>query len=85
METSEREVPRYVLEDLLFERRLARNLNSEQEKLNALLAEHIRLLQERRAFMAEVNEAVQQRWKGEEEAASNLHPVPMTEEDADAD
>lgn len=66
MTTSEKKIPVYALEDLLFQRRLQRNLNTEQERLNNLLAEHVRLLQERRALMAEIHEAVQQRWKNEE-------------------
>lgn len=83
METSERKIPVYALEDLLFQRRLQRSLNTEQEKLNALLAEHVRLLQERRALMAEVHEAVQQRWKTEEEAESNINSATGKEEHAD--
>ena len=85
METNEREIPWYLFEDLLFERRLQRNLNDELERLNNLLVEQVRLLEERKALMANVHAAVQQRWKDEEEATSNLHSVPMTGEDADAD
>ncbi|HWA95066.1 MAG TPA: hypothetical protein VG844_10745 [Terracidiphilus sp.] len=85
MEANEREIPRYVLEDLLFQRRLQRNLNAEQEKLNALLAEHVRLLAERRALMANVQALVQQRWKDEESAASSLHSAPVSEEAIDGD
>jgi hypothetical protein len=85
MERNEREIPRYVLEDLLFQRRLHRTLNAEQEQLNALLAEHVRLLQERRALMGEIHAAVQQRWDTEEAAASNLHSTPETTEVGDAD
>lgn len=85
MEANEREIPRYVLEDLLFERRLCRTLNAEQEKLNALLAEHVRLLAERRALMADVHASVQQRWKDEESAASTLRSAPVSEEAVDGD
>jgi ABC-type transporter Mla subunit MlaD len=85
METSEKKIPNFVFEDLLFERRLCRTLNAEQEKLNALLAEHVRLLAERRALMAEIHESVQQRWETEEAAASNVHPIPETKEASDAD
>jgi predicted nuclease with TOPRIM domain len=85
MKTNEVKIPIYVFEDLLFERRLQRNLNAEQEKLNALLAEHVRLLEVRRQLMSKVHEAVQQRWDTEEAAASSIHSVAMTEEDADAD
>jgi hypothetical protein len=84
METTEQKIPNYVFEDLLFQRRLQRNLNAEQEKLNAQLAEHVRLLQERRALMAEVHESVQQRWKDEEEP-SDTHTELNTEGDGDAD
>lgn len=79
METNERKIPNYVFDDLLFQRRLQRNLNAEQERLNALVAEHVRLLQERRALMAEVHEAVQKQWKAEEAVASTPHPEPRIE------
>jgi len=85
MEKNEREIPRFVFEDLLFARRLQRNLNAEQERLNSLLAEHVRLLQERRALMAEVHEAVQQRWHDEEAAPSDTHTKLNTEGDGNAD
>lgn len=84
METTEKRIPNYFYEDLLFQRRLQRSLNAEQEKLNALLAEHVRLLAERRALMAEVHQGVQQRWH-DEEAASNLYPAPETNEGTDGD
>lgn len=83
METPEKRIPVYALEDLLFQRRLQRNLNTEQERLNALLVEHIRLLQERKQLLAEVHEAVQQRWLAEEESATNTHSVQATEEAVD--
>jgi hypothetical protein len=85
METTERKMSNYVFEDLLFERRLQRNLNAEQEKLNALLAEHVRLLVERKALMTEVHEAVQRRWEDEEKAESNIHSNSATEEDRNAE
>jgi hypothetical protein len=85
METNEKQIPDFALEDLLFQRRLQRNLNTEQEKLNALLAEHIRLLAIRNQLMADVRASVQQRWKDEEEVASNIHSVPPTEGGGDAD
>jgi hypothetical protein len=85
MEVTERKIPNFVLEDLLFQRRLERTLNAELEKTNALLAEQVKLLEERKALMAEIHEAVQQRWKDEEEAAVNIHSLPETEEDCDAD
>jgi len=80
MEPSEQKIPNYVYEDLLFQRRLQRSLNAEEERLNALLAEHVRLVAERRALMAEVHDAVQQRWKDEETAASNIHSTTAIEE-----
>ena len=85
MEMTERKTPTYVLEDLLFQRRLERTLNAELEKTNALLAVQARLLEERKALMAEVHAAVQQRWKDEEDAAPNSHPAPEAEESSDAD
>ena len=84
MEPIEQKIPNYVFEDLLFQRRLHRSLNAEQEKLNALLAEHVRLLNERRALMAEIHDSVQQRWN-EEAAASDTHTGPTTKGDGDAD
>ena len=71
-----------LLEDLLFRRRLQRNLNSELERLNGLLVEQIRLLQERKALMAEAHDAMQQRWKDEENAESSAQSA--AEEDKDA-
>ena len=85
METSEQKIPNYVFEDPLFQRKLYRTINEEQERLNALLSEHARLLEARRQVMADSREAVQRWWKEEEAAASNLYSVPMTDEDADAD
>jgi hypothetical protein len=82
METTEQKIPNYVLEDLLFQRRLHRTLNAEQEKLNALLAEHVRLLAERRALMAEVHAAVQQRWDTDEAATSVAVRTELSEEEA---
>jgi len=70
MEMSEKSIPTFVLEDLLFQRRLQRNLNTELERLNDLLAEQNRLLQERKALMVEAHEAVQQRWNDEEQSTS---------------
>jgi hypothetical protein len=85
METIEKKIPNYVFEDLLFRRRLQRNLNDELTRLNNLLSEQIKLLQERKALMAEVHEAVQQRWEEEVEAASNIHSATEAEENGDAD
>jgi hypothetical protein len=85
METNEKRIPNFALEDLLFQRRLQRNLNAEQEKLNALLAEHVRLLAIRKQLMADVHASVQQRWKNEEAAASDTHTGPTTKGDGDAD
>jgi len=68
METTETKIPNYIFEDLLFQRRLQRNLNTELERLNTLLAVQVRLLQERKQLMAEVHDAVQQRWKDEEQS-----------------
>ncbi len=70
METSERRVPTFVLEGLLFQRRLQRNLNTELERLNNLLAEQVELLQKRKELLAEVNAAVMLRWKDEDGASA---------------
>jgi hypothetical protein len=69
METSEKTIPTFVLEDLLFQRRLHRSLNSELERLHSLLVEQVRLLRERDALMAKVHAAVQERWEKEEPAS----------------
>ena len=66
METTEKKIPNLCFEDLLFRRRLQRNLNGELERLHHLLTEQVRLLQERDALMSKVHAAVQQRWKKEE-------------------
>jgi hypothetical protein len=80
METTEKKIPNYVFEDLLFQRRLQRNLNAELEKLNTLLAEQNRFLQERMALMAEVHAAVQKRWEDEEQSTL-IDPAKNTEEE----
>ncbi len=68
MEASEREIPQYIFEDILFRRRLERNLNDEHERLNKLLAEQVELLQKRKELMADVHAAVLQRWQNEDGA-----------------
>jgi hypothetical protein len=82
METTEKKIPTYVYEDLLFRRRLQRSLNAEYEKLSALLVEQFRLLKERDALMDGVHESVNQRWRDEEEAASVAVPTQHTEGEA---
>jgi hypothetical protein len=81
METTEKKIPNYVFEDLLFQRRLERTLNAELEKTNTLLAEQVRLLQERKELMAEIRRAVQQRWEDEEQSAL-IDPAKNTGEEA---
>lgn len=68
METSEKRIPNYYFEDMLFRRRLQRNLNDELERLHHLLTEQVRLLREREALMSDAQTAVQQRWTEEENA-----------------
>jgi hypothetical protein len=85
METSEKKIPTFVFEDLLFRRRLERNLNDEFERLNRLLAEQVELLQERKALMTEVREAAQGRWEEEETERPRPNSATETGEDADAD
>ena len=82
METNEQRIPRYIFEDLLFRRRLQRNLNDELERLHHLLTEQVKLLKERDALMDGIHAAVKQRWE-EEEAASNIHSAPEAEEYGD--
>ena len=68
MDTTEKKIPNYVFENRLFARRLQRNLNDEFERLNRLLAEQVKLLEEREALMSKVHAAVEQRWTDEEPA-----------------
>ena len=84
MQTTEKKIPNYVFEDLLFRRRLQRNLNDELERLHHLLTKQVRLLKERDALMSKVHAAVQQRWE-QEEAAFNIHSEPEAEESNDAE
>ena len=79
MAGNEREIPKYVFEDLLFRRRLERNLNTELESLNKPLTEQVELLQKRNEVFAEVNAAVMLRWSNEEDAMPELEN-PTTEE-----
>jgi hypothetical protein len=71
MEPIEQKIPNYVFEDLLFQRRLQRTLNAELERLNNLLSEQNRLLQERKELMAKVNGAVMTHWRNEESSNSD--------------
>lgn len=80
METPKKKIPNFVFEDLLFQRRLHRNLNDELERFNHLLTEQVRLLQERDALMAKVQAAVQVRWQNEEAAVAV--PTQATEGEA---
>jgi hypothetical protein len=68
METPEKKIPNFIYEDLLFQRRLERTLNAELEKLNAMLAGQVKLLEERKQLLAEIHAAVQQRWQDEEQS-----------------
>lgn len=79
MAVNEREIPKYVFEDLLLRRRLERNLNTELESLNRLLTEQVELLQKRKELCAEVNAAVMLRWRNEEDAMPESEN-PTTEE-----
>lgn len=67
MET-EKKIPNYIYEDLLFKRRLERSLNGELERLYNLLCEQVRLLRARETMMADMHAAVEQRWKDEEQS-----------------
>ena len=83
METTEKKIPNFVLEDRLFARQLQRNLNDELERLYHLLTEQVRLLQEREALMSKVHAAVQQRWKDEENAEPSTHSAAEDDQDAE--
>jgi hypothetical protein len=65
METTEAKIPNYVFEDLLFHRRLQRNINDELGRLNRLLEEQVELLQKRKELMVEVDAAVMLHWRSE--------------------
>lgn len=79
MAVNEREVPKYAFEDLLFRRRLERNLSDELGRLNKLLTEQVEQLQRRKELFAEVNAAVMLRWRNEENAMPESEN-PTTEE-----
>jgi hypothetical protein len=81
---TEKKIPNYVFEDLLFRRRLERNLGDELQRLYNLLVEQVRLLKERDALMADVSEAVQRRWNEEKEAERCIHSATAIEEGSDA-
>ena len=68
MEPSDKKIPNFVLEDLLFQRRLERDLSDELERLNRLLAEQVELLQTRKELLCEVHAAVLQRSTDEDDA-----------------
>lgn len=70
METTEKKIPNYVFEDLLFQRRLQRNLNDELERLNRLLAEQVELLQKREVAAAKIYATLMLRWECEDESAN---------------
>jgi hypothetical protein len=70
METTEKNIPNYVFEDLLFQRRLQRDLNTELERLNKLLAEQVELLQKREVASAKIYATLMLRWESEEESVS---------------
>jgi hypothetical protein len=70
MGTTEKKIPNYVFEDLLFQRRLQRNLNTELERLNRLLAEQVELLQKREVASSQIYATLMLRWGSEEESAS---------------
>jgi hypothetical protein len=82
METTEKKIPNYVFEDLLFRRRLERNLNDELERLNKLLAEQVELLRQRKELLCDVHGAVLERWKEEENQSAEIAEVPVSEEAA---
>lgn len=73
METSEVRIANVVFEDRLFLRRLERTLNAELERTNNLLAEQVKLLEERKQLLAEVCKAVQSRWETEERPDEAAH------------
>jgi hypothetical protein len=79
--TEENRIPTFVLEDLLFQRRLQRNLNAELERLNNLLVTQVTLPEERKQLLAEVHEAIQKRW--DEEGGFTPHSGTATEEARD--
>jgi hypothetical protein len=85
METTKKNIPNYIFEDLLFRRRLERDLGDELQRLYNLLVEQVRLLREREALMADVSGAVQRRWDEEKEAERCIHPATATEENKDAE
>jgi hypothetical protein len=84
METSEKKIPDYIYEDLLFKRRLERSLNDELERLSNLLVGQVRLLKEREALMSKIHAAVEKRWE-EEEPSEVIDRTEHTEEEESPD
>jgi hypothetical protein len=80
METTKKKIPSYIFEDLLFRRRLERDLGDVLQRLYNLLVEQVRLLKVREALMANVQAAVQHRWE-EEEPSEVIDRTEHTEEE----
>jgi hypothetical protein len=70
MEITEKQIPNYVFEDLLFRRRLERTLNAELERFNGLLKEQISLIEKRRESLCAVSVATAEKLNREEQADS---------------
>jgi hypothetical protein len=69
-----------IIPNYKFELRLHRTLNSEYEKLSALLVTQVQLLKERMALLADMNEAVEQRC-ADEEPSEVIVRTELTEEE----
>ena len=80
METTEKKIPNYIFEDMLFRRRLQRSLNDELERLYKLLVEQVRLLKERDDLMSKIHAAVEHRCE-EEEPSEVIVRTELTEEE----
>ena len=59
--SNQNKVPNYLYEDLLFRRRLERQLRDASDRVNQLLKEQIELLQQRKELLLEQHCAVKRR------------------------
>lgn len=79
--TSDREIPKYVFEVQLFQRRLASTLRIEQERVNKLLREQVELLERRKELLCDLHGAVLDQWNEEENRAPEI-AAPASETEA---
>ena len=77
--SSDGQIPKYVFEVQLFQRRLASTLRIEQERVNKLLREQIELLERRKELLCDLHRAVLDQWNEELNPAPELAVAPASE------